>query len=57
MEKILMQNRIDPEVKQALVRYSQLLGVPMNRIIEHIVMDHIAKRKPDLKIKLLKEIG
>ena len=57
MKKIMMQSRIDPEVKNALVRYSQLLGVPMNRILEHIVMDHIAKKQPQLKIKLLKEIG
>jgi len=39
MEKSLLQNRINPKVKEKFHRYSQLVGIPMNRLVENFIED------------------
>lgn len=39
MQKSLLQNRINPKVKQRFHRYSQLVGVPMNKLVEGFIED------------------
>ena len=57
MKKILMQNRIDPSVKEALRRHSQLTDVPMNKLVEQSIMELITKNSLEVKSKLWQEMG
>ena len=57
MKKILLTNRVDPSVKDALRRHSQLLNVPMNKLVEQSIMEHIVKTKPELQVKIWHEFG
>jgi len=41
MEKSLLQNRINPKVKEKFHRYSQLVGIPMNKLVEGFIEDGI----------------
>ena len=52
MEKSLLQNRINPKVKARFHRYSQLVGVPMNRLVEHFIEDGMKSDMEKLDSKL-----
>ena len=41
MEKSLLQNRINPKVKEKFHRYSQLVGILMNKLVEGFIEDGI----------------
>ena len=57
MKKTLLQNRIDASIKDKFQRYSQLVGVPMNALIEQFIMECINKKQPQLKVKIWNEMG
>ena len=52
MEKSLLQNRINPKVKQKFHRYSQLVGIPMNRLVENFIEDGMKSHMDKLDYKL-----
>ena len=52
MEKSLLQNRINPKVKARFHRYSQLVGVPMNRLVEHFIEDGMKSGRNGLDRRL-----
>ena len=56
-DKTLLQNRIDASIKDKFQRYSQLVGVPMNALIEQFIMECINKKQPQLKVKIWNEMG
>ena len=56
-DKTLLQNRIDASIKDEFQRYSQLVGVPMNALIEQFIMECINKKQPQLKVKIWNEMG
>lgn len=55
MKKILLQNKIDPKIKSDFYRYSQLIGVPMNRLIEEFIVDSMERGRLQLKVNLWDE--
>ena len=55
MKRILLQNRIDPSIKEKFHRYSQLVGIPMNRLIEGFILSGIEKGKLGLRGRLWSE--
>ena len=55
MKKILLQNKIDPKIKGDFYRYSQLIGVPMNKLIEEFIVDSMERGRLQLKINLWDE--
>ena len=57
MKKTLLQNRIDASIKDKFQRYSKLVGVPMNALIEQFIMECINKKQPQLKVKIWNEMG
>ena len=57
MKKSLLQNRINSDIKQEFHRYSQLVGVPMNQLIEGFIMDGMNKGRLSLKQELWNEFG
>ena len=57
MKKSLLQNRINSDIKQEFHRYSQLVGVPMNQLIEGFIMDGMNNGRLSLKQELWNEFG
>ena len=57
MKRTLLQNRIDPSVKEQFHRYSQLVGIPMNKLIEGFILDGIENGRLGLKTKLWSEFS
>ena len=52
MEKSLLQNRINPKVKARFHRYSQLVGIPMNKLVEGFIEDGMKSEMDKLDGKL-----
>jgi antitoxin component of RelBE/YafQ-DinJ toxin-antitoxin module len=57
MKKMLLQNRINPDIKDEFHRYSKVIGIPMNQLIESFIIDGMRKGGLGLKQKLWKEFG
>ena len=57
MKKTLLQNRINPDIKDEFHRYSKVIGVPMNQLIEDFILDGMEKGGLGLKQKLWNEFG
>lgn len=55
--KILLQNRIDPNIKQEFSRYSKLVNVPMNKLIEDFIIKGIEVGKLGLKQKIWNDLS
>ena len=55
--KTLLQNRIDPKIKQQFSRYSKLVDIPMNRLIEDFIVKGMETGKLGLKQRLWNDLS